>query len=266
MADWWPFDRSWADELKRSWTHVLNMSSSAAQSLGLPSLGFLPGDPFGAIVDAARAWLVGKKRTIWFDGEELTMVLTDVSVQGSDLARALGQYGQLSFTARDVHWAGHQLEWMEVQARNIHLRPGSRPTLVIAPLLVEAFMAVPAASRWLASVSPLLELTVPDGVPQVALIGAPWVRLEIETGAGGTSLRVQPRALRLLEQRLPLRSPAFHLPVPLLPSGIVLTSVEPAPGGFVLRGMRSEWQRSMAREDIDRLLAAIRGTTDRTGL
>jgi hypothetical protein len=30
--------------------------------------------------------------------------------------------------------------------------------------------------------------------------------------------------------------------------------------------MRSEWQRSVAREDIDRLLAAIRGTTDRTGL
>src|SRR6266566_301972 len=179
MTDWWPFDRSWADELKRNWTEVLNMSSAAAQSLGLPQPGFLPGDPFGVIVDAARAWLVGKKRTIRFSG---------------------------------------------------------------------------------------LELTMQAGIPQVGLAGAPWVRLEVEASAGGGSLRVQPRALHLLERRLSLRSPAFHLPVPELPSDFVLTSVEPAPGGFVVRGMLSEWQRSVARDDIERLLAAMRGGKDHLDL
>ena len=78
MADWWPFDRSWADEMRRNWGEVLRMPAAAAQSLGLPPLGFLPGDPFGVIVDAARAWLVGKQRTIRFAGQELTMVLTDI--------------------------------------------------------------------------------------------------------------------------------------------------------------------------------------------
>ena len=150
MADWWPFDRSWADELKRNWTEVLNISSAAAQSLGLPQPGFLPGDPFGAIVDAARAWLVGKRRTIRFSGHELTMVLTDISVEGSDLARAIGQYGQVRFTARDVRWGGHQFERVEVQARNVHLRPGTRPVLVVAPVLVETFIAAPSRpAGWL---------------------------------------------------------------------------------------------------------------------
>lgn len=265
MADWWPFDRSWAEEMRRNWTEVLRMPSAAVQSLGLPPLGFLPGDPFGMIVDAARAWLVGKQRTIRFAGHELTMVLTDIAVQGSDLARAIGQYGQVHLTARDVQWGGHQFERLEIQARNVHLRPGARPALVVAPVLVEGFVAAPAAARWLASVSSLLELAVKDGVPQVGLLGAPWVRLEIEAGAGGTSLRVQPRALRLLEQRLPLPSPAFHVPVPELPDGMVLTSVEPAPGGFVVRGLLSEWQRSVARDDIERLLATMRGAQDRPG-
>jgi len=243
VAEWWPFDRVRA----------------AAQSLGLPAPGILPGDPFSVLVDAAKAFLVDKKRTISFGGDELTMTLTDITVQGSDVARLVGQYGQVRFTARDVTWGGQEFQTLEIQVRNVHLRPGARPLLVVAPVLVEAFVTVEAASRFLASVSSLLELTVSDGVPQVGVIGAPWLRLEVETGAGGESLRVQPRALRLFDQRLALWSPAFHLPVPSLPSGIVLTSVEATSGGFTVRGVLSEWQRSVAREDLDKLLTVIRG-------
>ena len=263
MADWWP---SWADELKRNWTEVLHLSSAAAQSLGLPQPGILSGDPFTAIVDAAWTWLVGKQRTIQFEGHDLTMIMTDISVEGPDLARAVGQYGQVRFTARDVHWNGHQFERMEVRARNVHLRPSTRPTLVTAPVLVEAFVAASVASRGLASVSSRLELTMRAGVPQVGVAGAPWVRLEVEAAAGGGSLRVQPRALHLLERRLSLPSPAFHVPVPELPRGMVLTSVEPAPGGFVVHGMLSEWQRSVARDDIERILTMMRGDKDQVDI
>ena len=60
MADWWPFDRSWTDEWRRSIAGVLSASSAAAASLGLPQPGTLPGDPFGLLVDTARTWLTGK--------------------------------------------------------------------------------------------------------------------------------------------------------------------------------------------------------------
>ena len=63
MAEWWPFDRSWADDWKRTWTEIISRSSAAAASIGLPQPGTLPGDPFAVLVDAARAWLTGKKRT-----------------------------------------------------------------------------------------------------------------------------------------------------------------------------------------------------------
>jgi hypothetical protein len=250
MAERWPFD-----EWKRNLTDVLSLTSTAAASLGLPV-----GDPFSMILDTARRWLIGKKRTFSFAGAELTLILEDLAVEGSDLARAVGQYGQVRLLARDVEWGSYRLERLEVQARNVHLRPGTRPVLVAAPIRCEAFLSAQAATRWLASVSPRLELAMQEGVPQVGLAGAPWLRLEVEPGAGGQSIRVVPRALHLLDRRLSLRVPAFHVPLPELPfDDVMLTSMEPAPGGFVLRGVLPEWQRPLSRADLERLLTVMRG-------
>jgi hypothetical protein len=255
MAERWPFG-----EWKRNLSEVISVSSAAAASLGLPQPGLLMGDPFTAIVDTARNWLIGSRRTFSFAGSDLTLVLEDLSVEGSDLARAVGQYGQVSLLARDVEWDGYRLERLEIQARNVHLRPGTKPVLVSAPVYGEAFVSAAAASRWLAAVSPRLELAMHEGVPQVGMIGAPWARLEVEAGADGKSVRVVPRALYLLDRRLSLLPvPAFHVPLPELPFDVMLTSVEPAPGGFVMRGLLPEWRRPLSRSGLERLLATIRG-------
>ena len=101
-----------------------------------------------------------------------------------------------------------------------------------------------------------LTLTMRAGVPQIGVAGARWARLEVEAGARG-SIRIQPRALHLLGRRLPLRFPAFHVSLPVLPGGIMLTSAVPASEGLVLRGVVSEWQRPLSGEDIERLVAAM---------
>ena len=245
---------------------MLSASSAAAASLGLPQPGTLPGDPFGMLVDAARTWLTGKKRTFRFAEGDLTMVLTDISVQGSDLARFVGQYGQARILARDVEWGGYEFERMEIQVKNVHLRPGTRPVLVAAPVLCEGLMPADAASRWLATISPQLEMVLRNGVPQVGVVGAPWARLEVEAGAEGRSVHIRPRALRLGDLRLSLWSPTFNMSMPELPSGAMLTSVEPVAGGFVMRATLSEWRRSLSREGVERLLAGMRAGNDRLDL
>jgi hypothetical protein len=263
MPDRRPFGRSWADDWKRSLGEVLSLSAAAAASLGLPQPAALAGDSFAALVEAARSWLIGKKRTFTFAGQDLTLVLEDLSVEGPDLARAIGQYGQVRMRARDIEWAGYRFERAEIRARNVHLRPGTKPTLVAAPVLFEAFVSASAASAWLATVSPRLELAMHAGVPQVGLVGAPWVRLEVAAGAGGQSIRIQPRALYLLDWRVSVPAPSFDIPLPVLPlEDLLLTSVDPAPGGFLIRGTLPEWQRALSRDDLDRLLATIRGTRD----
>lgn len=259
MGDWLPFYRSWAEEWRRNWGEVVSASSAAAASLGLPQPGTIPGDPLVMMVGAARSWLIGKRRAFRFGGHDLTLVLADISVDGPDLARAVGQYGQVSICARDVGWGGCQFERMEIRARNVHVRPGTRPALVAAPVLCEALVPAPAAARWLAARSPRLSLTLAAGIPQIAVAGAPWARLEVDAGAHGRSIRIQPRAVYVGNRRWPVRFPAFDLSLPVLPGGLMLTSVVPAPGGFVLRGVISEWQRPLAPDDLERLLTAMRG-------
>ena len=263
MAEWWPFDRSRVGQFQRGFSEVLAMSSAAAAAIGLPPPGTLLGDPFAAIVDTARAVVIGRQRTFRFYGSDLTLTLEDLSVEGSDLPKALGQYGQVRICARDVEWDGYRFERMEIQARNVHLRPGAKPTLVAAPVLCEAFVSASVASRWLAPVSPRLELATYAGIPQIGMLGAPWARLEVEAIADGQSIRIQPRALHLLERRVAVRAPAFHVPLPPLPFDVTLTSVEPAPGGFVMRAVLAEWQRSLSRADLERLLTAMRAGKDR---
>ncbi len=263
MAEWWRFDRSRADEWKRTWTEIVSMSSAAAASIGLPQPSTLPGDPFAVLVDAARAWLTGKKRTFRFSGHDLTLTLSDISVDGADLARVLGQYGKVNISARDVQWHVYQLDRIDVRASNVYVRPGVRLTLVTAPVHCEAFISASFASSWLATVSPRLELSMVAGIPQVGVAGVPWVRLDVETGAEGQSIRLRPLALYLLDRRVSLRFPAFRLALPDLPDGFMLTSVEPAPGGFLVRGLFSEWQRSLSRDDVERLLAGMRAGLDR---
>ena len=263
MAEWWPFDRSRTEEWKRNLTEFLAMSSAAAASLGLPQPGTLSGDPFVLVVDAARARLVGKTQTFRFSGRDMTMTLSDISVDGADLAKVVGQYGTVRIYALDVHWGPYHLERLEIRAQNMHLRPGTRPALVAAPVLCEAFVSASFASRWLAGVSPWLVLVLQAGVPQVGVAGMPWLRLEMETGAEARSIRLRPRALRLFERRVSVSAPAFHLSVPDLPDGFMLTSVEPAPGGFLVRGLLSDWQRSLSRDTVERLLTGMRAGTDR---
>jgi LmeA-like phospholipid-binding len=258
MAESWPIDRSRADAWKRNLTDLLALSSAAATALGLPQPGALVGDPFAVIVDTARTRLIGKERTFEFFGRDLALILEDLSVEGSDLAKAVGQYGHVRISARDVEWDNYRLESLVIQARNVHLRPSTKPMLVAAPVLWEAFVSASAASRWLASVSPRLELATYAGIPQIGMAGKPWARLEVEAGADGQSIRIRPRALHLLDWRVSLRAPAFHVSLPELPFEVTLTSVEPAPGGFVMKGLLTEWQRPLSRADIERLLAKMR--------
>src|SRR5260370_34017875 len=126
MTERWPFDRSWADDWKRSLSDIIAKSSAAAASVGLPQLGTLPGDPVAALVEAARAWLIGKKKTFRFSGHNLTLTLSDISVGNADLARVVGQYGNVGTSAREVQWDAYQLERGEIQARSVHLRPRAR--------------------------------------------------------------------------------------------------------------------------------------------
>ena len=227
--------------------------------MGMPFPQTLPGDPFGVIVGAVRAQLIGKIRTFRVKGRDLTMVLDDISVGGTDLARSIGQYGGVRIAARDIEWEGGGLERVVFQARNVHLSPGASPALVAAPVLWEANIPASFVSSWLATVEPRFDLAIDASGPHIGLAGrAPWARMEVETAGQGRSILLPPRALRLGSRRLTLRLPAYHVSLASLPSDVVLTSVEPHSAGVVMRGIVSEWRRSLSPGDAERFVAVLR--------
>ncbi len=262
-----PSDRWWPDEWKHTWTELLSLSTAARAFLGLPIPQTLPGDPFGVIVDAVRARLIGKNRTFRVRGRDLTMVLDDISVHGTDLARSMGQYGEIRIAARDIEWQGGQFGQVEIRARNVHLRPGASPALVAAPVLWEMNIPASFASSWLARVEPRFDLAIDAGGPHIGLAGrARRARMEVKAAAEGRSILLRPRALRLGSRRVPLRLPAYHVSLASLPGNVAVTSVETHAEGIVIRGSVSEWRRSLSRGDVERFVGVLRAGQGRIDL
>ena len=57
-----------------------------------------------------------------------------------------------------------------------------------------------------------------------------------------------------------------HAPVEKRPGDAVTGATLNTTGGFVMRGTVSEWQRSLSREGVERLLAGMRAGNDRLDL
>jgi hypothetical protein len=255
MAMWFDPRRTedWSAEWLRLW------GSPPAATDPAPSW-LLPVDPLRSLLDAAKELVVGRRLTVPVGEKKVSFVLDGVEVEASDLVRATGHYGQVVVRGRDVEWAEARIARLEVRARNVHLRPGRTPTLVAAPIRWEAQVAASQASAWLSSVAPHLRVAVDDedGV-RVSLAGAaPTVDLQVEPRALGRAVRLVPRSLGWSGRRIGLRLPGYTVDLRGLPPDVAVTAVEAGGDRVVVRGVVTEWQRSLSRADVDRLLTKLR--------
>ena len=264
MAEWWPFDRSRTDEWKRTWTEIISRSSAAAAAIGLPQPGTLAGDPFAVLVAAARAWLTGKSETFRFSGHDLTLTLSDISMDGATSPGSSTGAGKVHISTRDVQWHVYQFERIDIRASNVRVRPGTRLDAewhagslrglhlgLVRLQLAGHRVAPPGAghgetasrrSAWLACRGP----------------GWKWKRASraAPSACGRAPFTCSTGACLCGPQH-------FRLTLPELPAGFMLTSVEPAQAGFLVRGLFSQWQWSLSRDDVERLLAGMRAGQDR---
>ena len=252
------------EDWTRTWMRLISTASSAASSIASPASRILPIDPLAAILNTVRDRVVGRSRTFRLWGRDVTLTLDDVSITGSDLARSVGQFGNIHIVTRDIHWDVSRIERLEFRARNVHVRPGMPPTLVAAPVSWELWAAPSVIAGWLADVAPTHGLEFVEGTPLVRLPKAPsWLRLEVRPSAEGRSIRLECIALRIRSRRLPIHLPDHTVPLPLLPDQAVLSSVETFPDKIIMRGLIHEWQRSVSQSDLQRLLARLRARDGR---
>ena len=255
------------EDWTRNWMRLISSASSAASSIAGPASRIIPTNSLAAVLNAVRDQVVGRSRTFRLWGRDVTLTLDDVSITGSDLARSVGQFGNIHIVTRDIHWDSSRIERLAFHARNVHVRPGMPPTLVAAPVSWELWAAPSVVSGWLAAAAPTHSLEFVEGIPLVRLPKAPsWLRLEVRPSAEGRSIRLQCIALRIRSRRLPIRLPDHIVPLPVLPDQAVLSSVETFADKIVMRGLIHEWQRSVSQSDLQGLLALLRSREGRIEL
>jgi hypothetical protein len=259
----WPFDQIRPEDWQRRW---MDMMSSSAKAVGMPVAATL--DPIGAVLDAARERLIGHRKTFRIQDRDVTMVLDEITMSGAELGRSVGQYGEVRITAHDVETDAGSLERLELRAGNVHLRVGpGTPTLVAAPVHWEITASVATVQEWLIRLAPHLDVSVDGPTPLVGLARRlRWIRMEFEPIAEGHSVRLVPRMLHTGSRRARLRLPSYNVALPALKDGDWISEVALRDGGVVIRGVRSEWQRSLSRADVDRIVKTLRSAGGRLNL
>ena len=180
------------EDWTRTWMRLISTARRRRHRSPVRPSRILPIDPLAAILNTVRDRVVGRSRTFRLWGRDVTLTLDDVSITGSDLARSVGQFGNIHIVTRDIHWDVSRIERLEFRARNVHVRPGMPPTLVAAPVSWELWAAPSVVAGWLADVAPTHGLEFVEGTPLVRLPKAPsWLRLEVRPSAEGRSIRLE---------------------------------------------------------------------------
>ena len=197
-----------------------------------------------------RRLVLGRRLTLRLDDGDLTMTVTGFESRLDVRGLSVGQLNDVRLTAEDVRWRSSTFGQATVIAHNVHMKPGSPPVLVAAP--VELTLDVPAAVldemfRWAA---PRFAGEVgPDGVARLRLARRPRLgHLEVAARVDGSTLWLTAHRLRVGSTgwRLPTRTPAYPIQLPHLAQGLQLTGITFAPGVVRLTGILPQWRAEPA--------------------
>lgn len=260
----WPMDPRRSTEWTRAWMDVVSSTVSAAGGPTAPRLAI---GPVGMVLDLLADRMVGRRATYCIGGRDLTLSLDEVTSEGSELPRSVGQYGTVRIRAHEVDTAQGVVDSLQIEARNVHLRPGAVPAVIAAPIYWRVELSATAVQEWLARHEPRVDVALGETGPVVGFARRlRWARLEVHPVAEGQSVRVVPRRLRLGRRQIGLRLPGYNIALPTLPHHSTLTNIDMRADGVTVHGLVPEWHRSLERGDLGRLLAALKTGAARVDL
>lgn len=238
--------------------------AAAGRSL-LPNVPVTP----AALLRTVTEQLVGRRLTAKVGDGEVALTLTELDYPADSLRLATGRIGDVLIVAEDVDWpepvgedgerSSIPLRRVTVLAEDVRLR--SLPTPAATPSRVEIGITVAAdvLRDRVAAVRPGIVATPgEDGLLQIRWAKHPeWGHLTLEAIVEDDAVVLMPRNLHV--RRRPFRAPRrfrpIVLPLPELPPGIKLTTVEPRRDELVLHTVAEEWPERLSRIPLTDLLS-----------
>jgi hypothetical protein len=254
-----PFLR-WDDPFR-----ALEMLASLWSSTGLPSVSAGAAQavavPYRTLFATLQQLLVGRQLTVRIGDHDVTLTVTELESELDPQGLAVGQLGEVRVAARDITWDENRLQSAVAVLRNVHIRPGVPPLVVAAPAELSSELPKDVFDDLLEQVAPQLRSGLgEDGTARLHWARRPgWGGLEIDADVTGTTLWLRPRAFVTGQRRwkLPVRTPAYQVPLPELPHGLMITGVELASDTLRISGLLPEWRMELPMRALEDLITQL---------
>ncbi len=244
---------------------ALDMLGSLWSSTGLPSVSAGAAQavavPYRTLFVTLQQLLVGKEVTVRMGDHDVVLTVTELDSALEPQGLAVGQLGEVRVAARDIRWDGHHLQSAVAVLRNVHIRPGVPPLVVAAPAQLSSALPAETFDDVLRQVAPQLRGELcEDGTARLRWARRPgWGCLEVDADVVGTTLWLRPRALITGQRRwtLPVRIPAYQVPLPELPHGLLITGVGLGLDSLQVSALLPEWRMELPLRHLEDLISRL---------
>ena len=244
---------------------ALDMLGSLWSSTGLPSVSAGAAQavaaPYRTLFTTLQQLLVGKRVTVRLGSDDVVLTVTELESALEPRGLAVGQLGEVRVAARDIRWDQHRLRHAVAVLRNVHIRPGVPPLVIAAPTELSCSLPGKIFDDVLHPAAPqlLAELRA-DGTARLRWARRPgWGSLEVDAEVVGTRLWLRPRALITGQRRwtLPTRTPAYQVPLPDLPHGLLVTGVSLGSDSLQLSALLPEWRMELPLRHLEEIISQL---------
>ncbi|OBK20558.1 hypothetical protein A5634_12565 [Mycobacterium asiaticum] len=258
-----PFLR-WDDPFR-----ALEMLASLWSSSGLPAVGAGAAQavavPYRTLFATLQQLLVGKDVTVRIGDHDVKLTVTELESELDPQGLPVGQLGEVRVAARDIRWddrgSEQRLQSAVAVLRNVHIRPGVPPLVVAAPTELTTELPKDIFDDVLEQAAPQLRSeSGEDGTARLRWARRPgWGGLEVDADVVGSTLWLRPRAIVTKQRRwkLPVRTPAYQVPLPELPHGLMITHVELVPNSLHVSGLLPEWRMELPLRALEDLITQL---------
>jgi hypothetical protein len=247
-------DRTWDPFRSRELLSALWMSSSVSSMKS----GWTGG--YDALLATFRRLVLDRRLSVKWADTTVSLTVTALGARPDPRALSVGQFGDIEATACDVTTDTVTMSRVRVILQNAHIRPGSRPVLIAAPVRLQAELAGPVVSNLMSGIANWLTAEVgAHGIGRLRFARFPQVGyLEVDPAIVGTTLTLRPRKLVVRGRclQLPRWLPNYSLAVPVL-HGLFVTDIELHPESVSISATLPEWIVELPRTRLDDIVEQL---------
>jgi hypothetical protein len=264
-GDW--FRPDWLSDAVRSLTPTVPGPLTDAMRQVVDLFGFAPAVVAKEVIDAATSRLVDRELDLRFGETEVHLVLRALRLARPPVGLMLGQLGDIEVEADDLAWSGGRLARFSASVRNIHVQPGTTPTLVAAPVRLSATLDQEEIDAVVADRTDVarIELTAEGTVRAALAVRSEWGHVDLSPRVEGRVLVLQPTGVVLRGwdrlSGIARRLPPLRIRLPEVLVGAHVTGVEVVEGTLVVHAVLDEWREPIDAGQLEQLVRRIQRFT-----